>query len=230
MPRSTTSHPPDPWLKPAVLCGALVPLAAIAGEAVAGRLGANPIAEALNRLGLLALIFLIASLACSPVRTVLDQTWPIRLRRMLGLCCFFFALLHVVTYVALDQQGDWRAIWADVTKRKFTFVGFAAFALLVPLAATSTAAAVRRMGFRRWKRLHRLAYVAGVLGVIHFLWRVKLDVSEPVAYAAVLAVLLLARVAASRRGRCAGQGAADCSRSNAARADASPGASRSVSR
>ena len=107
-------------------------------RARAGALGANPIAEALNQLGLLALVFLIASLACTPLKTLSGWTWPIRIRRMLGLFAFFYALLHVTVYVGLDQGFDWRAILADVIKRKFIFVGFAAFVLLVPLAVTST--------------------------------------------------------------------------------------------
>jgi sulfoxide reductase heme-binding subunit YedZ len=184
-----------PWLKPAVFTGALVPLAVIGAEAALGRLGANPIAEALNRLGLTALIFLVAALACTPLRTLFGWTWPIRLRRMLGLFGFFYALLHLSTYVGLDQGFDVHAILADITKRKFIYIGFTAFVLLIPLAATSTAASVRRLGFVRWKRVHRLAYVATALGVVHFTLRVKKDLREPIIYALVLTTLLLARVA-----------------------------------
>jgi sulfoxide reductase heme-binding subunit YedZ len=187
-----------------VFTGAVVPLAAIMVAAGRGSLGADPIAQVLNELGLLALVFLVAALVCTPAKSLLGWTWPMRLRRMLGLFAFFYASLHFVTYTALDQTFDWGAIWADVTKRKFIFVGFATFVLLVPLAATSTNAAVRRLGYPRWKRLHRLAYVAPVLAVVHFLWRVKKDVREPVAYATVLAALLLVRAAgalATRRPR-----------------------------
>jgi len=115
---------------------------------------------------------------------------------MLGLYGFFYATLHVSTYTGLDQFFDWQAIFDDVTKRKFIFVGFAAFVLLIPLAVTSTSAAVKRMGYARWKRLHRLAYVVPILGVIHLTWRVKKDVSEPLTYAVVLGAFLLVRVAA----------------------------------
>jgi sulfoxide reductase heme-binding subunit YedZ len=188
---------PLPWLKPAVLVGALVPLAAILARAARGELGANPIAQALNQLGLLALVLLVAALACTPLRAVSGWSWPIRLRRLLGLLAFFYATLHVTTYAALDQGLDWAAIWKDVSKRRFIFVGFAAFVLLLPLAITSTSGAVRRLGYARWKRLHRLAYVAPALGVVHFYWRVKKDVSEPVVYATVLGLLLLARVVAT---------------------------------
>ncbi|MCW5891178.1 MAG: sulfoxide reductase heme-binding subunit YedZ [bacterium] len=186
------------WLAPGVLLGALVPLAVLCRRALHGTLGANPIAEALNQLGLLALIFLVAALACTPAKTLLGWTWPLRLRRMLGLLGFAYAALHVATYVALDQGFDGAALWADVTKRRFIHVGAAAFLLLVPLAATSTAGAVRRLGFARWKLLHRLAYLATGLAVLHFVWRVKVDLTEPVAYALVLAGLLALRLTGRR--------------------------------
>jgi sulfoxide reductase heme-binding subunit YedZ len=194
---------PLPWLKPAVFVGSLIPLVALIVRGVSGELGANPIGEALNQLGLLALIFVVAALACTPLKTFFGWTWPLRVRRMIGVFGFFYAALHVSTYVGLDQVFDWAAIYADVTKRKFIFVGFAAFVLLVPLAVTSTNAAVKRLGFVRWKRLHRLAYVAPVLAVIHFTWRVKKDVREPMIYAAVLATLLLVRVVVSLQSRLA---------------------------
>lgn len=183
-----------PWLKPAVFAGALAPLGLILFQAARGDLGPNPVAEALNRLGLTALVFLLASLSCTPLQDTLGWNWPIPLRRMLGLFAFFYACLHFATYAALDQGLHGRAILADVFKRKFIFLGFTALVLLIPLAATSTAAAVRRLGFPRWKRLHRLAYVIGILGAVHFWLRVKKDVREPAIYAAVLAVLLLTRV------------------------------------
>jgi sulfoxide reductase heme-binding subunit YedZ len=199
---------PLPWLKPGVFVGALVPVGAILWHAWRGELGANPIAQALNQLGLIALVFLVAALACTPLKTLFGWTWPIRLRRMLGLFGFFYALLHVTTYVGLDQVLDWHAIWHDVTKRKFIFVGFSAFLVLVPLAATSTSGSLRRLGYARWKRLHRLAYVATLLGVIHFIWRVKKDVREPVAYAIVLGALLLVRLGAYLRARLSASAAA----------------------
>jgi len=193
---SHRSTKPYPWLKPAVFVGSCTPIVAILVRASRGELGANPIAEALNQLGLVALIFLVAALACTPLKTVFDWTWPIRLRRMLGLFAFFYALLHVCTYTGLDQSFDWAAIWADVSKRRFIFVGFAAFVSILPLAATSTSGAIKRLGFANWKRLHRLAYVAPALAVVHFTWRVKKDISEPVEYGVVLSMLLIVRVAA----------------------------------
>jgi sulfoxide reductase heme-binding subunit YedZ len=193
--------PPFPWLKPAVFVGALTPVVAIGIRALRDELGANPISLGLNQLGLIALVFLVATLICTPLKTFFGWTWPIRLRRMLGLYGFFYATLHVSTYVGIDQFFDWRAIFEDVSKRQFIFVGFATFLLLIPLAVTSTNAAVQRMGYARWKQLHRLAYIAPLLGIIHFTWRVKKDVSEPVMYAVVLGALLLVRVVAYLRSR-----------------------------
>ncbi len=200
---SERSRRPLPWLKPALFAGSLVPLVVIISRGARGELGANPVGEGLNQLGLLALIFVVASLSCAPLKTLFGWTWPLRVRRMLGVFGFFYAALHVSTYVGLDQTFDWAAIYADVTKRKFIFVGFSAFVLLIPLAATSTNAAVRRLGFVRWKRLHRLAYVIPVLAVTHFIWRVKKDVREPVMYAAILAMLLMIRIVVMLQARSA---------------------------
>jgi sulfoxide reductase heme-binding subunit YedZ len=195
MPRGA----PHPWLKPAVFTGGLVPVATIVLRGVRGELGADPIAQALNQLGLMALVFLIAALACTPLKTLGGVTWPLRLRRMLGLFAFFYATLHVATYVAVDQRFDWAAIFDDLTKRRFIYVGATTFVLLVPLAVTSTNGWVRRLGFPVWKRLHRIAYLATILAVVHFVWRVKKDLSEPLVYGAVLATLLLVRVATAAR-------------------------------
>jgi len=192
---------PFPWLKPGVFVGALVPLVGLVLQVFKGTLGADPVAIGLNRLGLLALVFLLASLACTPAKLVFGWTWPIRLRRMLGLFAFFYATLHLVTYVTIDQRFDWPVLWADVTQRKFMVVGFGAFLLLLPLAVTSTDASVRRLGYRRWKALHRLAYLAAVMAAVHFLWRVKLDIREPLIYALVLTALLLVRVVDAVRTR-----------------------------
>lgn len=169
-------------------------------RATQGVLGANPIAVILNELGLSALILLIASLACSPARRIFGWTWPIRVRRELGLYAVFYASLHLLTYVVLDQGLSWSAVLEDILKRPFITVGFAAWVLLIPLTFTSTTASVRRLGFRRWQRLHQLAYLAGALAVLHFIWRVKLDVSQPLIYAAVLFALLAVRVVLWKRG------------------------------
>ena len=192
---------PWPWLGPAILVGGLAPALLILGQAVTGALGANPVSEALNAFGLMALVLLLASLACTPLRTLFGWTWPPRVRRLLGLLAFGYAAVHVAVYVGLDQGLDLAAILTDVVKRKFIFVGFAAFVMLVPLAATSTAAAVRRLGYVRWQRLHRLVYPAAVCACVHFIWRVKKDLREPLVYASILALLLAVRVVAAARRR-----------------------------
>ena len=186
--------------------GATAPALSILMRARSGALGANPIAEALNELGLMALVLLIASLACTPLQTLFGWTWPIRARRLLGLLAFTYAALHVTVYAGLDQGLDVRAILADVVKRKFIFVGFAAFVMLIPLAWTSTKGAVRRMGYVKWKRLHLLVYPAALCAVVHFVWRVKKDLSEPLVFAAILGALLLVRVAARWSGPVAASG------------------------
>jgi len=184
----------------AVGVAALLPLAWLGVRALEGRLGANPIAELENRLGLWTLAILLGSLTCTPLHIVLGWTFPLRLRRLLGLEAFLYALLHFSTYLGLDEAFDWAAVWQDIVKRKFITVGFAAFTLLIPLAVTSTRGMVRRLGFPRWKRLHRLVYVAAALGVIHFVWRVKSDLRLPLTYAFVLAVLLGVRAVDWARG------------------------------
>jgi methionine sulfoxide reductase heme-binding subunit len=192
--RSRSGGPPVPWLKPAVFVGSLMPLAGLALRGMRGTLGADPIAYVLNQLGLLTLIFLIATLALTPLRRLFGWTWPIRIRRMVGLFAFFYATLHVLFYALVDQGLAWGAILEDITKRRFIFVGFMAWVLLIPLAITSTNHAVRVMGAERWQRLHRLAYVCAVLGIVHFIWRVKRDMTEPLIYGSVVALLLLLRV------------------------------------
>jgi len=186
---------PLPWLKPGVFIGALAPLAIMVVEGMQGTLGANPIAEIENVLGLAALVLLMATLACTPARRLFGWTWTARIRRMLGLFAFFYVSLHFLTYLIVDQGLDAGRIVEDIVKRPFITVGFAALVLLTPLAFTSTTASIRRLGYRRWQVLHQLAYVAGGLAVIHFFWRVKIDISQPLLYAAVLATLLLVRLA-----------------------------------
>lgn len=198
---------PLPWLKPGVFVGSLAPLAAIALHGYRGSLGANPIERALNQVGLLALVFLVASLACTPLKTVAGWTWPIRLRKMLGLYAFFYASLHFFIYVVLDRGLDLAALGKDIVKRPFILVGTVALVLLTPLAVTSTAKMVKRLGFARWKRLHKLAYVAAVLGVIHFFLRVKKDVSEPLVYGVILFVLFAVRIGSAILERRAPRGA-----------------------
>lgn len=159
----------------------------------------DPIEAGLNQSGFAALTLLLCSLTCSPLKRIFGWNWPLQNRKMLGLFSFFYALLHFLTYVAIDQTFDWASILEDITKRPFIAVGFTAFVLLIPLALTSTKRSVRALGFAQWQLLHRLVYCIGILGVIHFFWRVKKDVTEPAIFAGLLAVLLLERVIASLR-------------------------------
>jgi len=186
---------PPRWLKPAVFALCLLPLALLAWNAVSGGLGANPIEAVIRHNGDWALRLLLATLAVTPLRRLTGWTWPMRVRRMIGLFAFFYATLHLLSYVGLDQFFDWPAIGADILQRPYITIGISAFALLVPLAATSTDAMMRRLGGRRWQRLHRLAYVAAGAGVLHFLWLVKADVREPLIYGALLLLLLGFRLA-----------------------------------
>lgn len=153
-------------------------------------LGANPIEFITRSTGTWTLTFLLITLAITPLRRLSGWQWPIRLRRMLGLFAFFYAGLHFTTYLWLDQFFDLSAIYQDIFKRPFITVGFSSFLLLIPLAATSTQAMLRRLGGRNWQRLHRLVYLVAIGGVAHYWWLVKKDVTQPAIYAAVLALLL----------------------------------------
>ena len=184
-----------PWLKPGIFIGGLVPLVSLVLRGIQGQLGPDPIALIENETGLVALIFLTAALACTPARYVFGWTWQMAARRQLGLFAFGYAIVHMLTYVVLDQVFDWRVIVEDVIQRPFITAGMGAIVLMTPLAITSTNAWVRKLGFKRWQLLHRLAYVAGVLAVIHFVLRVKIDVSQPLTYGTVVAILLGIRAA-----------------------------------
>ena len=188
-------------LKFGVGVAGLIPLAKITFDFLANRMGADRIAAALNQLGLWALILLLASLACTPLKILFDWNWPLKVRRMLGLLTFFYGCVHFAVYIGLDQGFAWDEIWKDIVKRQFMTVGFLALMLMLPLAVTSTNKMVKRLGFPRWKRLHRLAYVAAVAAIIHFKWRMKSDFREPALYAGILALLFLIRIGAYIRDR-----------------------------
>jgi sulfoxide reductase heme-binding subunit YedZ len=174
-------------------------------EALGGAsgLGADPVAEIEHRLGLWALRLLMITLAITPLRQLTGQAVLVRFRRMLGLYAFFYATLHLSAYLVLDLRGYWTQIFEEIAKRPYITVGFTAWLLLVPLAATSTTTAIRRLG-KNWVKLHRLVYAVGVLAVLHFWWLVKADVREPALYAAILGALLgwrLVRHLRDRRSR-----------------------------
>jgi sulfoxide reductase heme-binding subunit YedZ len=178
-----------PWLKPLVFILCSIPAGPLVYQAWIGDLGVNPIEFITRFTGSWALIILIASLAVTPLRRITGWNELIKFRRMLGLCAFFYALLHFSTYLVLDLFFDFRAIGKDILKRPYITAGFIAFVVMIPLAITSNAAMIRRLG-KRWQQLHRLVYLAAIAGVIHFYWLVKADISRPAQYGAVLAVLL----------------------------------------
>lgn len=182
-------------LKAATFALCCLPLAKVAGDAFTGGLGANPIEAVQDRLGFWTLTLLTLTLVPTPAHDLLGLAWPVRVRRMLGLFTFAYASLHLAWYVGVDQFFDLHVLAADVLKRKFMAVGFLGWLMLVPLAVTSTDRWVRRLGYARWKRLHRLAYGVAALGVVHFTWRVKADELVPFAFAAVIGALLVARLA-----------------------------------
>jgi sulfoxide reductase heme-binding subunit YedZ len=185
------------WSKPVVFLLCLLPLAELGWRALHGELTANPIEFITHTTGDWTLRFLVITLCVTPFRKILHLPELIRFRRMLGLFTFFYASLHFTTYIWLDKFFDLSEVWKDIAKRKYITVGFTAFLLLIPLAVTSTAGWIRRLGGKRWQRLHRLIYFSAALGVIHYYWLVKSAVIRPLTYGAVVAVLLLWRLFAS---------------------------------
>jgi sulfoxide reductase heme-binding subunit YedZ len=188
---------------------AIAPLALLVARFLADDLGANPIEEITHTTGDWALRFLLLCLAITPARRLLRAPALAPLRRSFGLAAFGYAVLHLFTYIGLDQGFAWDVLFEDVRERRYVTAGFAAFLCLLPLALTSTRRAQRRLG-RRWRKLHRLVYAAAVLGVIHYLWLVKADLRPPLAYAALLATLLASRLRGRRPGRHPGQRQAGC--------------------
>lgn len=181
--------------KPIVFLICLLPGLLVVGDAfgITGGLGANPVEAILDRFGNWALRFIMITLAITPLRRLTNWNWLSRFRRMLGLYTFFYAFLHFLTWFVLDRELRLSDIIEDLTERPFVTLGFTAVVLLTALAVTSFTAIRRRMG-KRWQSLHNMAYVIGILGVWHYWWQVKKDVTEPLIYAVILAVLLGARI------------------------------------
>jgi sulfoxide reductase heme-binding subunit YedZ len=179
--------------KPTVFVLSLVPLAWLVYAVLTGRTSANPAEDILLTTGIWALRFLLATLAITPIRRLTGWNALIQYRRMLGLFAFFYACVHLGSYIAFDRYFAFGEIAADIAKRPFITAGMAAFALMLPLAVTSTRGWIRRLG-RRWQMLHRLVYLSAMAGCLHFIWKVKVVIGEPVYYAAVLAVLLAFRL------------------------------------
>jgi sulfoxide reductase heme-binding subunit YedZ len=177
--------------------GALAPFLVLLVDAFTDGLGADPVKSITHRTGWWTLALLLVTLSITPIRRITGYNRLVQQRRMLGLFAFFYATLHLLTYVVLDQTLDLSYVGEDIAKRPYITIGFTAWLLLVPLAVTSTKGWIRRLG-KRWVRLHRLVYLVATLGVIHFYWQVKKDVREPLIFAAVLGVLLAFRLVASR--------------------------------
>jgi len=191
------------WTKVPIFLLCLAPLGFLVWRTLTGNLGANPVEFIQHATGDWTLRFLVFTLCITPLRKILKLPELIRFRRMLGLFAFFYACLHFLTYLGPDQSFDLKAIWKDVAKRPFVTVGFTAFVLLIPLALTSTAGWIRRLGGRRWQMLHRAIYISAICGVIHYYWLVKSAVLRPLTYGAIVAALLLWRLGDwfIRRGR-----------------------------
>ena len=178
------------WVKITVFLLALVPLAKLGIGAYFDSLGANPIEKITRTTGYWTLTFLLISLTITPLRRFSGWNWLMRLRRMLGLFAFFYASLHFLTYLVLDQFFDWASIVNDIFKRPYITVGFPAFLLLVPLAVTSNNHMIKLLGGKRWLILHRLVYLCAVGGVVHYWWLVKKDLTNPLTFAVLLGLLL----------------------------------------
>ena len=182
------------WTKIVVFLVCLIPLGMLVWRGLNNGLGANPVEFIQLTTGRWTLRFLVFTLCVTPFRKLLKLPDLIRFRRMLGLFAFSYLCIHFLTYLVLDQSLDLSAIWKDVAKRPFITVGFLGFLLLLPLAITSTADWIRRLGGKRWQALHRAIYFAAVCGVIHYYWKVKSDVRMPLFYGALVGILLLWRL------------------------------------
>jgi len=184
------------WIKPPVFLVCLVPLANLVWKGFHDLLGANPVQVIEHSTGTWALAGLCITLSITPLRKLTHLNWLIRFRRMFGLFAFFYACLHLTTYIWLDEQFDFAGIIPDVYKRPFITAGFTAWLLMVPLAITSTSGMIRRLGGKRWQWLHRLIYISAIAGAIHYYWLVKSDETVPLRFASVVAILLCYRIIA----------------------------------
>jgi sulfoxide reductase heme-binding subunit YedZ len=193
-PAGSSPARPHRRLKPAVFLLCLVPVGLLAFDAFNDNLTANPIEYITRTTGDWTLRLVMVTLAVTPFRKLFGWNFLGRVRRMLGLFTFFYATLHFTTYIWLDQFFDFGSILSDIPKRPFILAGFTAFVLFIPLAVTSTAGWVRRLGGKRWQLLHRLVYISAIAGVVHYLWLVKADTTRPLIYGGILAGLLGYRI------------------------------------
>lgn len=194
MRRQTNPSNGLPWLKAGAFLLALSPFFKLIFAGYQDDLGANPIEKITHITGFWTLSFLLITLTATPLRAITRWSWPIRLRRMLGLFAFFYACLHFSTYLVLDQFFDGAAIIEDISKRPYITMGFTAFVLLIPLAVTSNDRISRKIGGKNWRRLHSLVYPIAIAGVIHFAWLVKKDLGTPLIFAGLLTILLASRL------------------------------------
>ena len=181
-------------LKPALFVACLSPLAWLVYNMFFGDLGANPVETITNTTGIWTLRLLAITIAITPIRWLTKWNRIITFRRMIGLFAFFYGTVHFLIYFVLDRSLMLDGLWEDIVERPYITVGFTAFVLMIPLAVTSTQGWIRRLGGKRWNLLHKLVYVSAALGVVHYWWKVKLDVTDPMVYAAIVAALLGARV------------------------------------
>ena len=182
------------WTKAVVFLLCLTPFALLVWKFYHEDLGANPVEYITHYTGDWIIRFLLITLSVTPLRKLLQQPQLVRFRRMLGLFALFYGLLHFMTWFYLDKAFDFSDMWKDIVKRRFITAGMTALVLMIPLAITSTSGWVRRLGFARWQRLHRLVYFSALAGVIHYYWLVKSDVREPLMYAGILALLMAYRL------------------------------------
>ncbi len=189
------------WVKAIIFLLALIPFIRLVIGGITDGLGANPIEKITRSTGYWTLTLIMVTLAITPLRKLTGWHWLTRTRRMLGLFAFFYVCLHFLTYLVLDQFFDWGSIIKDIIKRPYITVGFPSFLLLIPLAVTSNNAMIKKLGGKRWRWLHRLVYAVAVGGVVHYWWLVKKDLTNPVIFAAVLAILLGFRLVYWWRGK-----------------------------
>lgn len=189
-----TSRKTTKLAKVAVFAACLIPVVLLLWRGFTDDLGANPIEKITHATGDWTIRFLLITLSVTPARRLLNLPELIKFRRMLGLFAFFYGFLHFITYIWLDKFFSVADMVKDVSKRPFITAGFTAFVLLIPLALTSTAGSIRRLGGKRWQALHRLVYLSASAGVIHYYWLVKSDIRMPLFYGTILALLLLFRV------------------------------------
>lgn len=178
-----------------IFLACLAPLSVLVWKGFHQELGANPVDVITRATGKWTLTFLLITLAVTPLRKLSGWPWLIRFRRILGLFAFFFGTLHLTTYIWLDKFFDVHAMLHDIAKRRFITAGMTGWTLMLPLVLTSTAGWIRRLGGKSWQRLHRLIYFSAIAGVVHFVWLVKADLRRPLAYGAILTILLAYRAA-----------------------------------